>query len=253
MPHHWQKLRVEEALLFFEQHNYTSMIIDLRANGGGLLDSVVDVSDLFFDSGTIVGTASRNPLENEEFTAQPGVVVDPDLPVIVLIDGGSASAAEILSGTLQDRGRATLVGQTTYGKGSVQQIRRIGTGGFRLTMSRYYLPSGRFIDKIGVDPDVEIVPPELSDAQSQAYTELLSSQQVIDWATDHPDPSDAEIASFVNQLMTEVDIPERWLHRLVQNEVNRQHNTIQVYDLDFDVVLQKAVQMLQEGDQQPNR
>ena len=120
-------------------------------------------------------------------------------------------------------------------------------------MSRYYLPSGRFIDKIGVDPDVEIVPPELSDAQSQAYTELLSSQQVIDWATDHPDPSDAEIASFVNQLMTEVDIPERWLHRLVQNEVNRQHNTIQVYDLDFDVVLQKAVQMLQEGDQQPNR
>jgi len=137
--------RILDALEFFERNDYTSMIIDLRSNPGGLLDSVVEVADLFFSSGTIVGTSGRISTENERFTAQSGTAVPADLPVVVLIDEGSASAAEILAGALQDRSRAILLGDTSYGKGSVQQIRRVGDGGFRLTMSKYYLPSGRFI------------------------------------------------------------------------------------------------------------
>jgi len=241
--------RIEDALAFFGEHNYKSMIIDLRSNPGGLLNSVIDVADLFFSSGTIVGTSGRIPTENERFVAKEGTEVPPDLPVIVLIDEGSASASEILAGALQDRGRAVLVGQTSYGKGSVQQLRHVGDGGFRLTMSKYYLPSGRFIDKIGVTPDKEVIPPELTDEQQPTYTQLLSSPRVTEWAMQNPNPTETEIAAFVGELQgSGFDLPDRWVHRVIRNELNRQSNTVAPYDLDFDTVLQEAVRMLRQGE-----
>ncbi len=241
--------RILDALELFEQNNYTSMIIDLRSNPGGLLDSVVDVADLFFSSGTIVGTSGRIPTENERFVARSGTAVPADLPVVVLIDEGSASAAEILAGALQDRGRAVLLGDTSYGKGSVQQIRRVGDGGFRLTMSRYYLPSGRFIDEIGVSPDYVILPPELNDDQHETYIELLSSPIVVDWVAENREPTGARTDSFVIELQEgDFDLPDRWVRRAVRNEVNRQNNVVAPYDLDFDTILQEAVRMLQQGE-----
>ncbi|MBU8913081.1 MAG: S41 family peptidase [Spirochaetales bacterium] len=241
--------RILDALEFFERNDYTSMIIDLRSNPGGLLDSVVEVADLFFSSGTIVGTSGRISTENERFVAQTGTAVPADLPVVALIDEGSASAAEILAGALQDRDRAILLGDTSYGKGSVQQIRRVGDGGFRLTMSKYYLPSGRFIDKIGVSPDEEVLPPELDDDQHQTYTELLSSPIVVDWVTENREPTDAQIGFFVIDLQEgDFDLPDRWVRRAVRNEINRQNNIVAPYDLDFDTVLQEAVRMLQHGE-----
>ena len=241
--------RILDALELFERNNYTSMIIDLRSNPGGLLDSVVKVADLFFSSGTIVGTSGRIPTENERFVAQSETAVPADLPIVVLIDEGSASAAEILAGALQDRGRAVLLGDTSYGKGSVQQIRKVGDGGFRLTMSKYYLPSGRFIDKIGVSPDHEILPPELNDDQQQTYIELLSSPIVVEWVAEKREPTDAQMSSFVIELQEgDFDLPDRWIRRAVRNEVNRQNNVVVPYDLDFDTILQEAVRMLQQGE-----
>ena len=241
--------RIEEGLAFFEQNRYQSMIIDLRSNPGGLLDSVVDVADLFFSSGTIVGTSGRIELENERFVAQDSIAVPADLPVVVLIDNGSASAAEILAGALQDRGRAYLIGETTYGKGSVQQIRRIGDGGFRLTMSKYYLPSGRFIDQIGVSPDEEVLPPELDDDQQVTYVELLASPVVPQWVTANRNPTEAQIDQFVSEVRdTEFDLPDRWVRRVIRDEINRQSNIVAPYDLDFDTVLQEAVRLLRQGE-----
>lgn len=241
--------RILDALELFQQNDYTSMIIDLRSNPGGLLDSVVKVADLFFSSGTIVGTSGRRSTENERFVAQSSTSVPAHLPIVVLIDQGSASAAEILAGALQDRGRAVLLGETSYGKGSVQQIRRVGDGGFRLTMSKYYLPSGRFIDKIGVSPDEELLPPELDDDQQQVYVELLSSPLVVEWVGGNHNPTESQIESFVVELQRgDYDLPDRWVRRAVRNEVNRQNNIVAPYDLDFDTVLQEAVRMLQEGE-----
>lgn len=241
--------RVEEALEFFEAHAYSSMIIDLRSNPGGLLDAVIEVADLFFSSGTIVGTSGRIPAENERFVAQNGIAVSTEIPVVVLIDEGSASASEILAGALQDRGRATLLGETSFGKGSVQQIRRVGDGGFRLTMSRYYLPSGRFIDETGVSPDTVIVPPELTDEQQPVYTQLLASQDVVDWVAANLDAGDDDVSAFVAELQRgEFDLPDRWVRRVIRTEINRQQNTEEPYDLDFDVVLQEAVRMLRNGE-----
>ncbi|MFP4376875.1 MAG: S41 family peptidase [Spirochaetales bacterium] len=240
---------VTEAVEFFEANEYRSMIVDVRTNPGGRLDSVIDVADLFLEGGTIVGTASRIPMENDRFTAESETIVDEDTPVAVLINEGSASAAEILAGALQDRNRAYLIGETTFGKGSVQQIRRVADGGFRLTMSRYYLPSGRFIDKVGVDPDLEVIPPQLSDEESEIYAELLNSERIIDWVEENLDPTEREIEQFVDSLQSgEFDLPDRWIEIAISDEVNRQNNVQQVYDLEHDVVLQTAVELLEDGE-----
>ncbi len=241
--------RVHEALDSFEADDYEGMIIDVRSNPGGLLAAVVDVADLFFERGTIVGTAGRSPRENERITATGGTEIPDDLPVVVLIDGGSASASEILAGTLQDRDRAFLIGDTTFGKGSVQQVRQIGDGGFRLTMSKYYLPSGRFIDEVGVDPDLVVEPPELDDDQATEYAELLTSERIPAWVRENPDPSPGEVESFVDRLQEEgFELPDRWIELTIRNEVNRQSNVQLVYDLEYDPVLQEAVEMLRNGE-----
>ena len=131
------------------------IIIDLRYNPGGLLDQAIGVTDTFLDGGEIVTTRYRNPGENQRYNARPGDMVD-GAPIVVLINEGSASASEIVAGALQDRERATLVGMTSFGKGSVQTIiplRGGRDGALRLTTGRYYTPSGRSIQATGIVPD----------------------------------------------------------------------------------------------------
>ncbi|HEX5844971.1 MAG TPA: S41 family peptidase, partial [Rhodoplanes sp.] len=131
-------------------------IIDLRNNPGGLLDQAISVSDTFLDRGEIVSTRGRDPEETQRFNARPGDLTK-GKPVIVLINGGSASASEIVAGALQDHKRATVVGTRSFGKGSVQTIIPLGTGNgaLRLTTARYYTPAGRSIQAKGIVPDIE--------------------------------------------------------------------------------------------------
>ena len=139
-------------------------VIDLRNNPGGLLDQAIAVSDAFLDRGEIVSTRGRNADESQRYNARAGDLTK-GKPVIVLINGGSASASEIVAGALQDHKRATVVGSRSFGKGSVQTIIPLGSNGaIRLTTARYYTPSGRSIQAKGIDPDVQIlqdVPAEL--------------------------------------------------------------------------------------------
>ena len=133
-------------------------ILDLRNNPGGLLDQAISVSDAFLQKGEIVSTRGRNPEETQRFNARPGDLTK-GKPVIVLINGGSASASEIVAGALQDHKRATLIGTRSFGKGSVQTIIPLGTGNgaLRLTTARYFTPSGRSIQAKGISPDVEVL------------------------------------------------------------------------------------------------
>src|SRR4030081_3210792 len=140
-------------------------ILDLRNNPGGLLDQAISVSNAFLNRGEIVSTRGRNADETQRFTARPGDLTK-GKPVIVLINGGSASASEIVAGALQDHKRATLVGTRSFGKGSVQTIIPLGsgTGALRLTTARYFTPSGKSIQAKGIVPDIEVlqdVPDEL--------------------------------------------------------------------------------------------
>jgi len=132
------------------------VILDLRNNPGGLLDQSIAVSDNFLDRGEIVSTRSRQAEDGQRWNAKPGDMTG-GLPVVVLINGGSASASEIVAGALQDHRRAVLVGVRSFGKGSVQTVSPLpGAGGMRLTTARYYTPSGRSIQALGITPDVEV-------------------------------------------------------------------------------------------------
>ena len=132
------------------------LILDLRSNPGGLLDQAVKIADLFLKEGLIVYTQGRNEQQNMKFTAQPSVLVG-NYPVVVLVNEGSASAAEILAGALQDHKRALLLGARTFGKASVQTIIPFRDGsGLRLTTARYYTPSGRSIQAAGIEPDIAV-------------------------------------------------------------------------------------------------
>jgi carboxyl-terminal processing protease len=143
-------------------------IVDLRNNPGGLLDQAISVSDTFLDKGEIVSTRGRNPEETQRFNARPGDMAK-NKPVIVLINGGSASASEIVAGALQDHKRATLVGTRSFGKGSVQTIIPLGAGNgaLRLTTARYFTPSGRSIQAKGIVPDIEVMQSVPDDLKSQ--------------------------------------------------------------------------------------
>ena len=133
-------------------------ILDLRNNPGGLLDQSIEVVNAFIDKGEIVSTRGRNPDDAQRFNARPGGDLSGGKPVVVLINGGSASASEIVSGALQDHKRATLIGTRSFGKGSVQTIMPLGeNGALRLTTARYYTPSGRSIQAKGIEPDMEIL------------------------------------------------------------------------------------------------
>jgi carboxyl-terminal processing protease len=136
--------------------NLNSYILDLRNNPGGLLSQAIKISDFFLENGEIVSTKSRKKSENRKWFAKKGDILD-GKTLLVLINYGSASASEIVAGALKDHKRAILVGENSYGKGSVQSIIPLkNKGAIRLTVAKYYLPSGKSISQVGVRPDIEV-------------------------------------------------------------------------------------------------
>jgi carboxyl-terminal processing protease len=150
---------LEEAVRTLEEESggkLDGVVLDLRNNPGGLLDQAVAVSDAFLNKGEIVSTRGRTADEAQRFNAEDGDLID-GLPLVVLINGGSASASEIVAGALQDHGRAIILGMESFGKGSVQTIIPVpGHGAIRLTTARYYTPSGRSIQAKGIKPDIAV-------------------------------------------------------------------------------------------------
>ncbi len=145
---------VEEINKLEVKNKPVGYILDLRNNPGGLLTQAINVTDFFLDDGEIVSTKGRRFMENRRFFAKKGDKVK-GKPLIVLINGGSASASEIVAGALRDHKRAIILGENTYGKGSVQSIIPLSDGGgIRITVSKYYLPSGKSISEVGVSPDI---------------------------------------------------------------------------------------------------
>ncbi|MGA0392808.1 MAG: S41 family peptidase, partial [Rhodospirillales bacterium] len=150
---------VKKALNKFKKEigdKLQGIVLDLRNNPGGLLDQSVSVSDIFLDKGEIVSTRSRKEGDTQRFNARKGDLAK-GLPMVVLINGGSASASEIVAGALQDHRRAIVLGTKSFGKGSVQTIFPLsGHGAMRLTTARYYTPSGRSIQAVGIEPDIKV-------------------------------------------------------------------------------------------------
>lgn len=242
--------RVQEALDSFDKQKIKGLVIDLRNNPGGLITSVVEVADKFIDKGPIVSTKSRLAFENSVFTASKSkTTFKKNIPIVVLINKGSASASEILSGALKDYHLAYLVGQRTYGKGSVQQVIPLSsTDGIKLTMARYYTPSDTNIDKIGIPPDREILFPELNEEGEKQYVKMLEANEIEKYVENHPDMNENDIKNYALELKsTYTQIDDASLRKLIRNEVNRKKGSI-LYDLDYDIQLNEALKIIQSED-----
>ena len=149
--------QVRDKIKKFKKKNINKYVLDLRNNPGGLLSQAVRISDFFLDNGEIVSTKSRKSSENRKYFAKKGDIINGET-LVVLINYGSASASEIVAGALRDHKRAIIIGENSYGKGSVQAIIYLkNKGAIRLTIQKYYLPSGKSISGNGVTPDIEIV------------------------------------------------------------------------------------------------
>ena len=241
--------RVQDAIDSFKKAQYKSLIIDLRNNGGGLLKAAVDIADKFIDSGLIVSTKSRIPYENNEFRASARkTTVSASIPVIVIINRASASASEILAGALKDARRAYLIGERSFGKGSVQiPTELIDNDGFKITVAKYYSPSDVNIDKTGIPPDREVPYETFSEDEEHAYTALMESTDIADYVEKHPGMSDVDIGSYAVELQKKYNLELRILRKAVRNEVYRTRKAL-LYDLDYDLQLNAAMDIFKSED-----
>ncbi|GAA0383100.1 S41 family peptidase [Brevundimonas terrae] len=212
------------ARLKSEKPGLKGYVLDLRNNGGGLLNAAVAVSDSFMEQGEIVSQRGRKPEDIERWSAKAGDLTG-GLPVVVLINYGSASASEIVAGALKDQERATIVGLTSFGKGSVQTViplRGGQDGAVSLTTARYYTPSGRSIQKIGIEPDLEV-------ARSEAEAKVISRSSFI-----------YSEAAYATALDSSIGAERRGPH--TPHEAPGEG-----FDKDTDYQLQRALDVLKAG------
>ena len=201
--------------------NVDGVVIDLRNNPGGLLNEAISVADAFLDKGEIVSTRGRDPQDGERFNARPGDIAE-GKPVVVLINGGSASASEIVAGALQDHRRSITVGTKSFGKGSVQTIVPLrGEGAMRLTTARYYTPSGRSIQALGVMPDIVV-------NQPRRDTGLGTEAEAAEAAANARSEADLR-GAISNDSMTEDE------RRLLEEERAKAEETARLRDEDYQL------------------
>lgn len=242
--------RVKEAIEEFKKENLDKLIIDVRSNPGGLLESVVKISDFFFSGGVVVSTRYRQEDQNQVHRASRRKIVSDDIEIAVLIDNGSASASEILTGALKDRNRATVIGQTSFGKGSVQQLLpyRDKNAAIKLTTGRYFTPSGNNIDKTGIEPHILVEKTELTDDQTEDLALILKEKRVANFIDEVPNPTKYQIDQFINALRAEeLDPGERSLRVMIKREQNNLLKIPPVVDLDYDKALLRAIKFLKTG------
>jgi carboxyl-terminal processing protease len=196
----------------------SGIVLDLRNNPGGLLTQAIKVSDAFLEKGEIVSTRGRNVQDGERFNATPGDLAQ-GKPIVVLINGGSASASEIVAGALQDHNRAIVVGTKSFGKGSVQTVMPLrGNGAMRLTTSRYYTPSGRSIQALGVSPDIVVEQPRRAPATEEPE------------ATNRPSRSEADLRGRLsNDSLSEDEI------RQIEEERKRAEEVAKLREEDYQL------------------
>lgn len=201
--------------------NVDGFVVDLRNNPGGLLTEAISVSDAFLEKGEIVSTRGRDPADGERFNATPGDLTT-GKPIVVLINGGSASASEIVAGALQDHRRAIVVGTKSFGKGSVQSVVPLrGDGAMRLTTARYYTPSGRSIQALGVMPDIVVAqPPRAPAATAEEENQSIARRP----------QSEADLRGIIsNDSMTEDE------RKLLEEERARIEETAALRDEDYQL------------------
>lgn len=169
------------------------------------------------------------------------------MPVVVLINRASASASEILTGALKDTKKAYIVGEKSFGKGSVQiPSGLVNKDGFKITVARYYSPLDVNIDKRGIRPDMEVLYPEFTEEQKNEWERLEKDGVVPSYVENHPDMSEKEISAYANQLKKTYKLEESFLRKIIRNEAGRTKKAL-LYDLDYDIQLNAAIKVIKDG------
>lgn len=245
---HHSATQIKDVIKEFNSKGVNGIIFDVRNNPGGLLTSVVDIADFIFDDGTIVSTKSRIEEENTELNATPGVLIPSDMPIVILINNGSASASEILTGALKDRKRGTVVGSKSFGKGSVQQMRYFADGGFKMTVARFYSPNGVTIDKLGIEPDIQVeetTVSDLSEDETISFIELLRERTIGNYLLDNKNISEEMIHELANSIIDQgYIIPMDFILNEIRTRVQRSMENPPVYDMNNDKPLIKAMEII---------
>lgn len=238
-------LAVYKALVDMQSKGMDKMILDLRNCPGGDVDVALTIADMFIDGGKLLTVSYKDESKNITYKANSQVVLPTSVKVIVLINGGTASSAEILSSALQGSGRATVMGSTSYGKGIMQMISSFGTGYTSLTTASFVGPSGDTIHENGVKPDYEVEEITVLDEELDAYTALLESKRIEEYVDSNPEMSRQNIENFATQN-PDTGLRAEVVNLLVRNEYYSRLITddIPVADTVFDNVIKAAYEML---------
>lgn len=238
---------VKKAIEDLTSQDINSLILDLRMNPGGVFQGAIKIADYFFDEGLIVSTKSRIRTENVEYSAMKGTLIPKDMPIVALIDKGSASASEVLVGALKDRKRAYVIGEKSFGKGVVQNVipGYLGTG-FKLTTARYYTPNGISIDKKGIEPDLEVKSPDFTPESERSYKKMLEDKIFENFVEKNPKAGEQEINSFLKELHNKGFIfDDDLIGKVLISMVYQKRGESQpVYNLSYDKPLRKALKYL---------
>lgn len=243
-------LRVHEALTRFNEQQITGLIIDLRGNPGGSLDAALDVADFFLEKDdVIVSTSSQAKQEDIVYSAKQDPILSPQVPIVILIDKGSASASEILAGALQDHKRALVIGENSYGKAQVQQVfplKQDNSELLKLTVAKYLTPQGRDIDKNGITPDFPLKMTRLESKEEINSWKILYEERAIEkFLSKNPQPSQEDIERFIKEQMKKnVRLKKEDFLYLIHLEQMQRMTPMPVYDLKFDIGLKKALEIL---------
>ena len=242
---------VKEDISKILEKGATSLIIDLRNNGGGNVDSSLSIANMFVEENKVLMTTKFKESasnKNTVYTSTDYLAIDKNFPIVVLVNGGTASASEILTGALRDNNRALVVGSQTYGKGIMQYSVSFMGGYLNLTVANYYTPSGASIHEIGITPDFVVNTPDYTDEELGAYSEFLKTDAIKEWLTSHPEYSKENILAFADYY-SDSNVPKELLCLLMRNEYiySLDYDKRPVADPDFDTQLAKAIEVIKSG------
>lgn len=237
---------ISEALTNLGNEGMEKLIIDLRDNPGGDVDVTLAIADLFISDSKLLSISYKDTSKNVTYVANNGVTVSPDVEVAILVNGGTASSAEIFSSAMKDNGRATLFGTTTYGKGVMQVISSFGDGYTSITTASFVGPSGKTIHGEGVEPDFEIEEIIVVDEEIDAYTELINSKAVETFVDKNPDFTDENIKKFAKEN-ADTGIREIVLLLVARNEYlsRMNYDDRPLADIVYDNACKAAFEYLQ--------
>lgn len=237
--------KTSQALINLSNKGLKSLIIDLRDNPGGNVDTALRIANLFIKDSDLLTVNYKDERKNITFVATGSTLISTEIPMVVLVNGGTASSSEILSSTLKDTGRAVLVGTKTYGKGIMQEVSTFGEGWTSITVASFLPPSGNPIHEVGVSPDIEQDSIYIEEGEVEAYTELLNSGIVTTYVEENPEYTIENVKRFAT-MHPEIQLRSEVIDIVVRNEyyLKMTYDEQPIADTWFDPQIIKAVEVL---------